>query len=223
MTTIVSIRLECPVCRTQFQSRSAASGVAIGQDTDFRKHFAGHDPVAYQVHACPQCRFCAFEGDYAQVEEPLREFVLGGGLTSVARPVGRDGELSGSTKYLLAAACYEKDSRATMMRMADLFLRASWCARAENRRQREQQCQREAVLRFEQALDTESEGSDQRPTLLYLLGELYRRIGLYDIAAALFTQALETTEPEPDENLTALLRRQRDAAQAHRSENMTID
>ena len=222
MTTLLSIQLTCPVCGEQFDSRSAASIVAIGQDTDFRRHYAGQDPLMYQVHACPSCRFCAFEGDFGEVSDRTRDFVRSGRLLRAVPSAAVERELSGSTKFLLAAACYEFDSRATMMRLADLYLRGSWCARSEHRRQRESQCQIEAILRFEKTLEDGEVEEGQRDTVLYLLGELYRRVGRFELAVAMFDRALAEVGVDTEEDVISLLRRQREAAQMHESENMMM-
>jgi uncharacterized protein len=222
LTTLLSIQLSCPVCGARFESRSATAIVAAGQDTDFRRHYAGEDPLLHQVHACPACSFCAFEGDFGEVSGQTRDFVLSGRLLRAVPSATVERELSGSTKYLLAAACYEFDSRATTMRLGDLYLRASWCARSEERRQRETQCQIEAALRFEKTLEDGEIEDGQRDTVLYLLGELYRRVGRFELAVAMFDQALAETDAEADESVISLLRRQREAAQMHDSENMMM-
>jgi uncharacterized protein (DUF2225 family) len=223
MTTLVSIKLTCPVCRTAFDSRSMASGVTIGQDTDFRKHYAGYDPLAFQVHVCPQCRFAAFEGDFEEVQDLVKEHVLAGDFLEAVPAARQEGELPGSTKYMLAAACYRHDSRATFVRLADLNLRASWCARTESRRQREKQCQIESIVEFEKALEGADPLGDQRTTVLYLLGELYRRVGRHEFAITMFDRVLEELGPETDTQFVDLVRRQRTAAEGHRSENMVIE
>ena len=222
MTTLLSIHLTCPVCGARFDSRTAASIVAIGQDTDFRRHYAGQDPLMYQVHACPSCRFCAFEGDFDEVTDETRQFVRSGRLLRAVPSAAVEQELSGSTKFLLAAACYEFDNRATVMRLADLYLRGSWCARSEGRRQRETQCQIEAILRFEKTLEDGEIEDGQRDTVLYLLGELYRRVGRFELAVALFNRALAEVGVETEEGVVSLLRRQREAAQMHEAGNMTM-
>jgi uncharacterized protein (DUF2225 family) len=223
LTTLLSISLTCPVCGERFDSRAAPTAiVAIGQDTDFRRRYAGPDPLMYQVHACPLCRFCAFEGDFSEVTGQTREFVRSGRLLGAVPSAAVERELSGSTKFLLAAACYEFDNRATTMRLADLHLRGSWCARTEGRPRREAQCQIEAILRFEKTLEDGEVEDSQRDTVLYLLGELYRRVGRFELAVAMFDRALIEVGVDTEESVISLLRRQREAAQMHESENMLM-
>jgi tetratricopeptide (TPR) repeat protein len=107
--------------------------------------------------------------------------------------------------------------------MADLFLSASWCARDEGRPDRERDCQTEAALRFESALESGAVEPTQVATILYLVGELYRRLGLFEVAISYFDQALRATQTDTGGPVTALVARQRRLAEGHRSDNMTID
>lgn len=234
MTTLANIELTCPVCGTRFVSQRIASTNSVGQDTDFRPITIGLDPQPHYVHVCPRCMFAAFEGDYETAQDPVRNFVLarehhpeelvaGGGRAA----------LSGSTKYLLAARCYRHDTRASDLRLADLYLRASWCARQESLPEREAESQCEAIMLFEKALDASEVAEDQARTILYLLGELYRRVGRFEFAIAMFDRALESIgedeeegeeeDEEAGERFEDLIRRQREAAQNGHSENMTIE
>ena len=223
MTTLITVRLTCPVCGTVFSSQAIGSTNRVGQDTDFRPHAAGLDPIPHYIHVCPQCCFAAFQGDFEHVEPEVRRRVLAGDIKA-EEIIGSEprSALKGSTKYLLAARCYEYDSRATTLRLADLYLRASWCARQEGRRQRERECQTEAVLRFEKALEEGEVEEGQLQVTLYLIGELYRRLGLFELAVDYFDRAAEVEPSLADPRLNSLIARQRAAALAHRSENMTI-
>ncbi len=223
MTTLVTIRLTCPVCGTVFSSQAIASSSRSGQDSDFRPHSLGLDPLPHYVHVCPHCCFAAFQGDFEETQPSVRQAVLSGAL----RPeevIGSEprGALKGSTKYLLAARCYERDSRCSAVRQADLYLRASWCARQEGRREREREAQTEAVLRFEKALEEDEIEQNQLQVTLYLIGELYRRLGLFDLAIEHFGRSADVEGEAADPRLEALIRRQREAAVAHRQDNMTI-
>ncbi|MBC7288603.1 MAG: DUF2225 domain-containing protein [Armatimonadetes bacterium] len=223
MTTLITVRLICPVCGTAFSSQAIASTNRVGQDTDFRPHTMGLDPLPHFIHVCPNCCFAAFEGDFDHAEEAVRQHVLSGAIRA-DEIIGAEprGALKGSTKYLLAARCYAHDSRATTLRLADLYLRASWCARMEGRRQRERECQTEAVLRFEKALEDGEVAADQLQVTLYLIGELYRRLGLFELAIDYFDRARSVDQELADPRLNALIDRQRAAAVRRRSENMTV-
>lgn len=225
MTSLVEIDLTCPICDTRFTSRRIASMESIGQDTDFRPRTLGIDPQPHYVHVCPNCMFAAFELDYETLQDPVREFVEGGQHHPEELVIRGDPlTLTGSVKYLLAARCYSRDTRAGDLRLADLYLRASWCARQEGLTEREQETQCEAALLFEKSLEDDEIAEDQLSTILYLLGELYRRIGRHELATTMFDKALEHCgDDEADERLSFLIERQRHAAEAGNCDNMEIE
>ena len=105
-------------------------------------------------------------------------------------------------------------------RLADLYLRASWCARREERAAREREAQCEAVLRFERALARGDVAEEQKQTVTYLIGELYRRVGRYELAAVMFENALR--EPVQQEGISRLAARQKALALKSESRNMRI-
>ena len=234
MNTLVDIQLTCPVCETPFASRRISLTDSVGQDTDFRPKTVGVDPQPHYVHVCPNCLFAAFEGDYESVQDSVRELVLQGEhdpweLVGEERNTLR---LSGSTKYLLATRCYSRDARASDLRLADLYLRASWCARQENDGDREREAQFQSIMLFEKAMADDEVAEDQLTMIRYLVGELYRRVGRHELALALFQQALEAREDDGDDKdgdeeeagrFSSLIQRQRAAAEAGQSDNMEIE
>lgn len=224
MSIPLTIELICPVCGTQFTSTSIVATDRIGQDTDFRPRSRGTDPVPHNVHLCPDCCFSAFQGDFDSVPEPVREYVLSGVVRHL--PLWADDSprtVSGSAKYLIAAQCYEHDLRATELRLGDLYLRASWCARQENNHRRERECQIGAALRFEQALADSEVGQAQRATILYLVGELYRRLGHHELAVAVLEEAEVVCSGKTETRLIGLIHRQRQAAVQQDSQNMVME
>ncbi len=224
MSILFKTELTCPVCATQFATTGVVSTNRIGQDTDFRPHTLGTDPLPYYVHVCPNCCFAAFEGDFDSVQESVQDYVLSGAVRDHPVCSGEEpSDLSGSSKYLLAAQCYEYDNRATQLRLGDLYLRASWCARQEGNPSREQQCQLATLLRFEEALTCGEVNTDQELTISYLIGELYRRLGRYELAVAVLQQASEASAEDGDSRLLHLIRCQRQAAVDHECQNMTIE
>lgn len=223
MTTIMPLTLSCPVCGTIFEAWCVGSCSLWGKDTDFRPHYLGMDPLPVFVQVCPHCNFAGYAGDFDKVAPEVKRFVLSGELKP-EEVIGQEApeELRGSTKYILAARCYAADPEATQLALADLYLRASWCARTEHFPDRERECQAEAAARFEQALDAGEVESDQRPVVLYLVGELYRRLGMFEVARQFFDEALHASPEDHGPALVALIQRQDEAARAGRSENMEM-
>jgi len=224
MTSLIRVVLHCPVCDSSFATQRIASTNSVGQDTDFRPLTAGIDPQPHYVHVCPKCHFAAFEGDFGAVQDEVKHMVQSPAYAPEDTLQGEEvGSLRGSTKYLLAVRCYSQDDRASDLRLADLYLRASWCARQEEDLSREREAQTQAILLFEQALEEGEVADNQLRTILYLLGELYRRIGRHELAIPMFDRAENAPDSgEGEPRFADLIERQRTAARAHRTGNMQI-
>ncbi len=175
MTTLREIVLSCPVCGNSFQSQAVATTDAFGgKRTDFHELAAGTQPLAYLVHMCVECGYSGGEKDLdteGEVSPLLKEHVLNELTPCVSMsPLG-------SAKYEAAAKVADwqgMDARG----IADLQLRAAWCCVDEDDVEAERYFRRHAAWMFERAL-SEYDGvpAEERATLTYLIGELWRRIG----------------------------------------------
>jgi uncharacterized protein (DUF2225 family) len=194
----------------------------VGQDSDLRPLFGGADPLPHLVHVCPECCYAAYHSDFGGVTPEVRRHVLSGALRAeeIIGDEPRDG-LRGSSRYLLAARCYAQNPETADTELADLYLRASWCARCEGLRDRERECQSEAALLTERALSHGAVEPEGRQSALYLLGEMYRRLGMFEVACTCFDEALHVPQALSEPRTMALIERQLEAAKARRSENMT--
>ncbi len=176
MTTLHLIELTCPVCANDFRSQTVVATNGFGgKRTDFHERAAGMQPLPYFVHLCAHCGFAGVERDFGNAAEPtegLREFVW----TSLAPSLQREPP-SGSLKYEHAAKVAEWRGSEPRY-LADLYLRAAWCAVDERDTETERYFRRKAAWRFAEAL-TAYDGvpAEERAVLTYLVGELWRRIG----------------------------------------------
>lgn len=176
MTTLHLIELTCPVCDNGFRSQTVVATNGFGgKRTDFHERAAGMQPLPYFVHLCTHCGFAGVERDFGEAAEPtegLREHVWSTLAPSLQRELP-----SGSLKYEHAARVAEwqgSDARY----LADLYLRAAWCAVDKLDSEAERFFRRKAAWRFAEALQSyDGVPSDERAVLTYLVGELWRRVG----------------------------------------------
>lgn len=175
MTTLREIVLSCPVCGNSFHSQAVETTNAFGgKRTDFHELAAGTQPLAYLIHMCVECGYSGGEKDFdteGEVSPLLKEHVLNELAPRV--PISP----LGSAKYEAAAKVAEwqgMDARG----IAELQLRAAWCCVDEDDVEAERYFRRHAAWTFERAL-AEYDGvpAEDRATLTYLIGELWRRIG----------------------------------------------
>lgn len=209
MTTIREQTLTCPACHTTFKVHVVSSCGYAGKDTDFRPHYWGLDPLPLFVHTCPQCLFSGYGSHFEMpMSDELRRWLV------EERGLGRLQSDAGSRRYTLAARCREQAGDHDIA-IADMYLRASWCARVEGDRAMERLSQRRAVECFERALMAGLVPSGQRDAITYLVGELYRRLGDYELATGYLARVVEG-------ELADLAARQLDLARQANDENATM-
>ncbi|MDP6460885.1 MAG: DUF2225 domain-containing protein [Gemmatimonadota bacterium] len=179
----------CPVCEARFQSVTPLCTGSHAADSDFRPHFWGADPLGAQVQSCEECGFSGYAQDYLDgVEESvLRK------IRKFLSPRVRDISLPDTAfyKYEFLALIYEWEDRSSL-EVGDSFLRASWMARTVANREKERLYQREAVRRFEEALEIgECEDPETRAVVSYLVGDIHRRLNRRRRAEGWFLRARE--------------------------------
>lgn len=196
MTTLHLIELTCPVCTNDFRSQTVVATNGFGgKRTDFHERAAGMQPLPYFVHLCTHCGYAGVErdfGDSADPTEGLREHVWSTLTPSLQRELP-----SGSLKYEHAAKVAEWQG-ADARYLADLYLRAAWCAVDELDSEAERFFRRKAAWQFAEALSAyDGVPVDERAVLTYLIGELWRRVGDTAQAALWFEKvAAEVTDAD---------------------------
>jgi uncharacterized protein (DUF2225 family) len=207
MTALRKIELRCPSCSHEFPSQTVVSTNWFGgKRTDFHERAAGAQPWAYQVHMCDRCGYSGAERDFtAQIEisPVVRERVW----SELSPRV--HGVATGSEKYEAAAKVAEWQG-ADPRYVGDLWLRAAWCCVDEGDVEAERYYRRLAARSLEEALEFyDTVSRDDRAVLVYLVGELWRRIGDLTQANAWFDLvAEEVTDPVAQRWVVEAARRQ---------------
>lgn len=210
MTTLQHVELTCPVCEHKFRSQAVVSTNAFGgKRTDFHERAAGTQPLPYLVHTCVKCGYSGADRDFSDtvdVTPTLKEHVW----SELAPNVGQ-ATFTGSEKYEAAAkvAVWQDEP---LRHIADLWLRAAWCCVDEGDVEAERYFRLKAARAFEEALDSyDAVDAKERAVLVYLVGELWRRVGDTKRAATWFNNvAGEVTDVEKDQWVIDAARQQRD-------------
>lgn len=236
MTEFSTRSLRCPVCNTEFCVDVPQPAQRTGRDTDFRPRFDGPDPLPTAVDSCPTCRFSAYPVTFGW--RPEEEADDDDRLSWAGRPPPSLGTLEddalddlrvlvrrteftaglalaggvalGGERWVLAARCYENVREQDNLGIADHWLKASWCARAQQAARLEAWTQREAIARIQVALDENQIAEGERPRATYLLAELSRRRGDFSRAVDLYGRVGEIADPDDADGqlLRNLARRQ---------------
>ncbi|HID05873.1 MAG TPA: DUF2225 domain-containing protein, partial [Armatimonadetes bacterium] len=179
MTTLIHRALICPQCRRPFWTPEISSCSYGGKDTDFRPQFWGMNPLPFFVHRCPRCSFIGHATRFESCEEMPDEDMD-------ALPF--DPLDSGIQRYNDVALQMIKEG-ANKQEIGDAFLKAAWCARIDEDNDAEREALRNAATWFAQALDEGLVEKGMEAVIAYLVGELNRRIGEFDLAIEFFERA----------------------------------
>lgn len=187
----MSIRLErisltCPLCARKFTSMRMIGYQIGGKDSDFCPRYAGGNPMPKLLHLCPSCGFVGYVPDFQGRMKPEMRGRLRRVLSSLGYQPGSS--LAGPERFRRAAVLAVYQGKPNV-EIAELFLQATWCSRLDSESdEMESRARRKAVEYFERALKAGEVSDDDKPVLLYLLGELKRRLGKHDEALQLFRE-----------------------------------
>ncbi len=207
MGTLETQTLICPCCGTRFETQVLTGPNKFdGQTSEFRRTAVGLDPLPYLLAICPTCGFAELIGVFATavVADDVRQMI-----DAELRPLMAGGVPPTSTRYALAARIAGWQHKGDVV-IGNLFMRAAWSADDEGTDSTEYR--RAAIERFVAAVDGPTP-PENALTLIYLVGELYRRLGESEAARPWFDRALAeasaSSEPAA-QRIVALAQRQRD-------------
>lgn len=173
MTTFFSEEVQCPVCNEKLKVEHLGSTNTFGgQDTDFRSHAAGFDPLHIVIAMCEHCGYSDFSHSFAQQQFSEAE------KQAIRSVVELSGEktIPSSLKYRNAARIAIIMSEKSEL-IANLYLRAAWSAADEKKPEGEIESRKLAIDYFQKALEKKEIPQGNEAVIQYLIGELYRRIG----------------------------------------------
>lgn len=187
MTTFRTVEGNCPICNhTVTIQQITSTNTFGGQDTDFRSHAVGFDPVHIMIASCSNCGYSDFNNFFYK-PRPLSDEVKQL-IRDHLSPLPED-QITPDVAYRHAAQiAIWRD--APNEEIASLFLRAAWCAADLNNVEDEIDSRKRAVAYFERALDNDEIMALQLPSITYLIGELYRRVGDIETARGWFEKVM---------------------------------
>ena len=175
--TTMPMKLTCACCATAFETPVLASTNYVGTYTDFRRRAVGFEPSQFAVHSCPGCGFSGPEGWFERkLSEAVRELVR-----ENLSPLSRDARTSLWRKFEHAARIASWTAE-PLDAVAELHLSAAYVCAANGRTEEERVHRIQAIVFFRRSIDTGVIAARHLPNVTYLVGELYRRIGLTDDA-----------------------------------------
>ncbi len=179
MEPLFQIKVTCICCEQSFQTSRVRPSLkkAVKTDTDFCSYFKTVNPDYYVVRVCPYCGFASTENFTERINEKQK--------TAYYEKVGshwKNRDYGGERGSQDAMECYklslltaqsigEKDRV-----IAALLHHIAWLYRYEGQREQENRFLQFALDAYVRVYETES-GSISGARLMYLIGELNKRLG----------------------------------------------
>lgn len=191
-------KIVCPVCSNNFTTKKVrTSAVRVSKrDKDFCPYYEGENPLFYGVFVCEHCGYAALEGSFSKINLEDREKIKN--VISPkwkSRNYGERRNIDEAIEvYKLALLCCEILGNKSSIQ-GKICLRLSWFYRYKNEKE-EKKFIDFTIKSFEKAYTGERiDGNEyDEVVVLYLLGELNRRMENYSESIVWFDKALSNPE-----------------------------
>lgn len=212
-------KMACPFCSQEFETLRLRQGAMRVKEkwTDFGCLYEGHSPITYAITVCQHCLVAARIEEFDKLnpayEPKLMEFSRRA-RAQVAKPdiFGADelGFEQAVKRHELAIACHKMRAHSEPGELAGLWLHIVWLRRIGGDSAGERKALEQAVAAYQQLFEKGNKLPEKlgEPGVVYLIGELYRRLGDYRQARTYYARALSSKELEAYPNVEALLREQ---------------
>lgn len=192
----------CPVCGAKFKAKCLKTNVSrvTSQDSDFYKKYNKVPPYYYDVWLCNICGYAAMKGDFSKLRDAQKEEVqlkISNRWHGKLYPDVYTVDIA-IERYKLALLNYftinSKSSKKAMT-----CLKIAWMYRSKEDSTNELIFLNQALDGFNDAFMNEDfpiYGMDKF-TIMYLIGELSRRVGKNDIALSWFSKVITSPGVPP--------------------------
>ncbi|WP_046175615.1 DUF2225 domain-containing protein [Domibacillus indicus] len=204
--------MKCSHCQQSFNTTKVRKSTikTAGQDTDLKPIYeAGQvNPLFYNVHVCFHCGY-SFTEDFTPYFAPGTAEVLKASVSDHWVNQDFSGERSPSQaiksyKLALYSGVLKKEKHLTL---AGLALRTAWIYRDLGRKKEEKRFLSIAVREYEEAFSLEDVAEKMSEIkVLYLLGELNRKLGRNDKAVSYFSKVIERQRNSNEKQIIEMAR-----------------
>lgn len=189
---LYQIKITCAYCEHEFSTSRVRPSFkrAVRTDSDFCAYYQKENPDYYVVRVCPSCGFASTENSTDRLNDKQRAlFQEAIGSKFIKRDYGgrRDWAAALET-YKFGLLCAQTIGEKERI-IASLLHHIAWLYRYQNNEQQEKRFLQYSLESYVRVYETEGVGgSDAR--LMYLIGELNRRIGNYNDAVKWFNRVI---------------------------------
>ncbi|OLO27598.1 hypothetical protein BTR23_19745 [Alkalihalophilus pseudofirmus] len=205
----------CLCCEKKYSTKRLRTRYirAIKTGSDFFTVYKDleHNPYLYEVHVCPDCGFSATD-QFSNYFSPGAKDKVMNELSAhwISRNFGRERSLNEAiVTYKLAvfSGILKKEKHIVL---AGLYLRVGWLYRIKENNEQEKRFLRLAINEYENSYQQSDFIGTQLTEIriIYLLGELNRRIGLNANAIKYFSRVIQHREKDREKKVLEMAREQ---------------
>ncbi len=187
-------KVNCPVCGVDFNTKKVrSSAIRVKErDEDFCPHYNSQNPLFYSVFICPNCGYSALEKFFGIISEVNKERIKG--LITPKwhqRSYGDERSLEDAIEVYKLALLNHQIIESKGNIIGEICLRLSWFYRYL-KDTKENEFIQFTIKTFEKAYTKEKMAEEEYDeiNMLYLLGELNRRVHNYREAIDWFDKTL---------------------------------
>ncbi len=208
-------KLTCIYCAKPFSSLRvrSRSAIAYKTDSDFCPHYrtGNYNPHFYYVNVCPECGF-AFSEEFSDqfpkgTQEIIRVQITGHWIKRDFGQVRSIQQALEAYKLAILAGTLKKEKKAVL---AGLCLRLAWLYRAENNAEQEKRFMGMALNAYEESFVLSDFGgtSMSEVKVLFMIGELSRRLEQYPKAISYFSKVIQHKDAKDEQKMVNIAREQ---------------
>ncbi|MBA1334883.1 MAG: hypothetical protein HPY66_0504 [Firmicutes bacterium] len=192
---LYQVKMNCPVCGVEFRTTRVKTSRSIveSRDADFCLHYKFENPMLYEAVVCPMCGYSSIYNSFSSIDEKdVNRIFEGIGRKWKQRDLGGRRTLDDALdayKLVLICSQLRRDKRPGTF--AQICLRLAWINRYKEDRAEEKRFLQYALEHYREAYQHERlmDKSDEI-AVIYLIGELNRRLGHYNDAIKWFSQVV---------------------------------
>lgn len=205
-------RVICPVCSKEFDVTKVKSKACkvVSRDSDFCVHYEGINPIFYDVWICEFCGYAAQAEKFEEIPSRDAEIIL----KNIAprwnkRSFAGERTVDSALEAFKLALLNLQIRKAKSSEIARICLRIAWLYRI-NKDEREKDFLQFALKHYNDTYQRETFPVDKLDeyTCLYIIAELFRRVGNYDEAVKWFSRLVGSPEARKNASLIEAAREQ---------------
>lgn len=188
-------KVACPVCGSETKIKAPKKGSyrMLKKDSDLMQNYEGVNPLFYGIEFCNECGYASLYEYFDTIKEHQKDLIRNNislKWTKNMYPDEYTVDVAIKQHKLALLNAVVKESLPS--EKALICLRLSWFYRIKKDDENERRFQEQGIAAFEQAymLENLPVGGLDNWTLLYLIGELYRRTGNNEKASSYFSQVI---------------------------------